>query len=427
MSVFQVIAVLLTLTAFFSYLNYRFIRLPTTIGVMLIALIASLSLIALQLFGFGIGPMAARVLQSVDFGQTLLQGMLSFLLFAGALQINLNDLADQKWVITVLAVVGVLISTFVFGTAIFVVLAWLNLKLSYPWCLLFGALISPTDPIAVLGMLKSANVPKSLEIQIAGESLFNDGIGVVVFLVLYEIAVRGDEPSFAHISTVFLEEAVGGAIVGLLLGWITYRLLKSVNQYQVEVLLTLALVAGGYALASAMHTSGPIAIVCAGVLIGNHGRLLAMSDTTREHLDTFWELVDEILNALLFVLIGLEVLVLTFTWDLLFAGLLAIPAILFARWVSVGAPVLVMSRWHKLPPGTVTIMTWGGLRGGISVALALSLPVGSERELVLAMTYVLVVFSILVQGLTIKQIVMWFMRSRPSSSAAPDHSPAGRG
>ena len=195
------------------------------------------------------------------------------------------------------------------------------------------------------------------------------------------------------------------------LGWITYRLLKAVDQYQVEVLLTLALVAGGYALASAMHTSGPIAIVCAGVLIGNHGRRFAMSDTTREHLDTFWELVDEILNALLFVLIGLEVLVLTFTYDLLFAGLLAIPAILFARWVSVGAPVLVMSRWQRFPPGTVTIMSWGGLRGGISVALAFSLPVGSERELVLAMTYVLVVFSILVQGLTIKRIVMWFMRS----------------
>ena len=411
MSVFQVIAVLLTLTALFSYLNYRFIRLPTTIGVMLIALIASLALIALQHFGFSIGPMAGRVLQSVDFGQTLLQGMLSFLLFAGALHINLNDLAKQKWVITILAVVGVLISTFVFGTATYFVLAWLSLKLSYVWCLLFGALISPTDPIAVLGILKSARVPKSLEIQIAGESLFNDGIGVVVFLVLYEIAVRGDQPSFTHISTVFLEEAVGGAVVGLLLGWITYRLLKAVDQYQVEVLLTLALVAGGYALASAMHTSGPIAIVCAGVLIGNHGRRFAMSDTTREHLDTFWELVDEILNALLFVLIGLEVLVLSFTRDLLFAGLLAIPAILFARWVSVGAPVLAMSRWQKFAPGTVTIMTWGGLRGGISVALALSLPVGSERELVLAMTYVLVVFSISVQGLTINQVVMRLMRS----------------
>ena len=207
---------------------------------------------------------------------------MSFLLFAGALHINLNDLSEQKWVITVLAVVGVLISMFVFGTAIYFVLAWLDLTLSYAWCLLFGALISPTDPIAVLGILKSAKVAKGLEIQIAGESLFNDGIGVVAFLVLHEIAVRGDQPSFEHISTIFLEEAVGGAVVGLLLGWITYRLLKAVDQYQVEVLLTLALVSGGYALASAMHTSGPIAIVCASVLIGNHGRSFAMSDTTRE-------------------------------------------------------------------------------------------------------------------------------------------------
>lgn len=411
MSVFEVIALLLTLTALFSYANYRFIKLPTTIGVMLIALVGSLTLISLQHFGFDIAPMAAQVLQGVDFNQTLLQGMLSFLLFAGALHINVNDLAEQKWVITVLAVVGVLISTFVFGTAIYLVLAWLNLKLNYVWCLLFGALISPTDPIAVLGILKIAKVPKSLEIQIAGESLFNDGVGIAVFVVLHDIAVRGEQPSLPHIATIFVQEAVGGAVIGLSLGWVAYRLLKSVDNYQVEVMLTLALVTGGYALANALHTSGPIAIVCAGVLIGNHGRRLAMSDTTREHLDTFWELVDEILNALLFVLIGLEVLVLTYTRELLFAGLLAIPAMLLARWVSVGTPMLVMSLWHKFPLGAITTMTWGGLRGGISVALALSLPASSERELVLTTTYVLVVFSILVQGLTIKEVVSRSTRS----------------
>jgi monovalent cation:H+ antiporter, CPA1 family len=409
-SVFQIIALLLTLTALFSYLNYRFIKLPTTIGVMLIALIGSLALIALEQLGLSIAPMAAQVLQNVDFSQTLLQGMLSFLLFAGALHIDLNDLAEQKWVITVLALAGVLISMFAFGTAIYFLLAWLNLNLSYEWCVLFGALISPTDPIAVLGILKSAKVPKSLEIQIAGESLFNDGIGVVAFIVLHEIVIRGEQPSLAHISTIFLEEAVGGAIVGLILGWITYRLLKTVDQYKVEVLLTLALVTGGYELANVLHTSGPIAIVCAGLLIGNRGRRFAMSDNTRTHLDAFWELVDEILNALLFALIGLEALVLTFMKGAFLAGLLAIPAILLTRWVSVAAPVLLMRRWHKFPSGTLTIMTWGGLRGGISVALALSLPAGSERELVLAMTYVLVVFSILVQGLTVKQVVMRFRR-----------------
>ena len=416
MSVFQIIAVLLTLTALFSYLNYRFIKLPSTIGVMLVALVGSLVLIALQQLGLSIGPMAAQVLQNVDFSQTLLQGMLSFLLFAGALHINLNDLAKEKWVVSVLAVIGVSISIFVFGTAIYLLLTWLNLKLSYAWCLLFGALISPTDPIATLGILKSAKVPKSLEIQIAGESLFNDGIGVVAFIVLHEIVVRGEQPSLAHIGTIFLEEAVGGAIVGLILGWITYRLLKSVDHYQVEVLLTLALVTGGYELANSIHTSGPIAIVCAGLLIGNHGRSFAMSKNTREHLDAFWELIDEILNAVLFALIGLEALLLMFTNRPFLAGLLAIPAILFARWVSVGAPLLLMSRWQKFSPGTLTIMTWGGLRGGISVALALSLPASSERELVLAMTYVLVVFSILVQGLTIKQVVMRFMRALSTSS-----------
>jgi CPA1 family monovalent cation:H+ antiporter len=415
MSVFRIIAVLLTLTALFSYLNHRFIKLPATIGVMLIALVSSLGLIALQYFGLSTGPMAAQALRGVDFSQTLLQGMLSFLLFAGALHINLNDLAEQKWVITVLAVFGVLISMLVVGTIIYLLLGWLNLNLSYGWCLLFGALISPTDPVAVLGILKSAKVPKGLEIQIAGESLFNDGIGVVAFIVLHEIVVGGEQPSLTHISTIFFKEAVGGAIVGLILGWITYRLLKGVDRYQVEILLTLALVTGGYELATALHTSGPIAIVCAGLLIGNQGRRFAMSDNTRAHLDAFWELVDEILNALLFALIGLEALVLMFARGPFLAGLLAIPAILFARWVSVSAPVLLMSRWQKFPSGTLTIMTWGGLRGGISVALALSLPASSERELLLAMTYVLVVFSILVQGLTIKHVVMRFKRSFSNS------------
>jgi CPA1 family monovalent cation:H+ antiporter len=406
MTAVQIIALLVTLTALSSYLNFKFIRLPTTIGVMLIALVASLALIGLGRFEPRVEHMAQGALKQFQFDDAVLQVMLSFLLFAGSLHINLNELAEQRGVISTLAIVGVVLSTVIFGTAIYFVLGWLGLSLGYAWCLLFGALISPTDPIAVLGILRSANVPKNLEITIAGESLFNDGIGVVAFIVLHEIAVGGQQPSLGHISVIFLEEAVGGAALGLALGWITYRLLKSVDNYQVEVLLTLALVMGGYALANAIHTSGPIAIVCAGLLIGNHGRQFAMSETTREHLDAFWELLDEILNALLFVLIGLELLVLTFTSNLLIAGLLAIPAILLARWVSVGAPVMVMRRWRTFAPGAVTIMTWGGLRGGISVALALSLPPSREREVVLALTYVLVVFSILFQGLTVKRLVV---------------------
>jgi CPA1 family monovalent cation:H+ antiporter len=419
MTAFQIIALLISLTALFSYLNYRWFKLPPTIGVMLIALLVSLSLIATRLFNPAIEHEAARFLQQIDFDDTLMQGMLCFLLFAGALHINLNDLSEQKGVISTLAVAGVVISMFVFGTAIYYVLGWLGLPLSYAWCVLFGALISPTDPVAVIGILKDAKVPHSLETQIAGESLFNDGIGVVAFIVLQEIAVGGGEASTGHIAKLFLEEAVGGALFGLAIGWVTYRLLKSVDNYQVEVMLTLALVMGGYALASVVHVSGPIAIVVAGLLIGNHGRAFAMSETTRKNLDMFWELIDEILNALLFVLIGLEVLVLAFTRDLLLAGLLAIPAILIARWVSVVLPVAVMSRWRKFTPGTVTIMTWGGLRGGISVALALSLPPGRERELVLAVTYIIVIFSILVQGLSINRVVRGTMKliTKPEQSS----------
>jgi len=405
MTVFQIIALLITLTAMFSYLNYRYFKLPATIGVMLIALLVSLGLIGAGYFAPWVRDSAVRLLSQIDFDNTLMQGMLCFLLFAGALHINLNDLAEQKGVIAPLAIAGVVISMFVFGTLIHYALGWLGFDLSYAWCLLFGALISPTDPVAVIGILKDVKVPHTLEVQIAAESLFNDGIGVVAFIVLREIAVTGQHASAGHIGMLFLEQALGGAVFGFVIGWIAYLLLKSVDNYRVEMMLTLALVMGGYALAAVIHVSGPIAIVVAGLFIGNRGRRLAMSETTRKNLDAFWGLLDEILNALLFVLIGLEILVLAFTRDLFFAGLVAIPAILLARWVSVVVPVTVMRRWRKFTPGTVTIMTWGGLRGGISVALALSLPAGHEREIVLAVTYIVVIFSILAQGLTLKRIV----------------------
>ena len=411
MTVFQIIAILISLTAMFSYLNFRYFKLPATIGVMLIALLVSLGLIGAGHFAPWIRDGAGRLLGRIDFDKTLMQGMLSFLLFAGALNIDLNDLIEQKGVIAPLAIAGVVISTFVFGTLVNFALGWFGLELSYAWCLLFGALISPTDPVAVIGILKDAKVPHNLEVQIAAESLFNDGIGVVAFIVLREIAVTGQHASAAQIGRLFLEQAVGGAVFGLVIGWIAYRLLKSVDNYRVEMMLTLALVMGGYALASVIQVSGPIAIVVAGLFIGNRGRRLAMSETTRKNLDAFWGLLDEILNALLFVLIGLQVLVLTFTHDLFFAGLLAIPAILLARWVSVAVPVTVLRRWREFTPGTVTIMTWGGLRGGISVALALSLPAGHEREIVLAVTYIVVVFSILAQGLTLQRVVRGLVKS----------------
>jgi len=406
MSAFQIIAILVTLTALFSYVNYRYIKLPTTIGVMLIALVASLGLIGLAALGLpGIRETATRIVAAIDFDATLMQGMLSFLLFAGALHINLGDLKENKWPIAVLALGGVILSTFIFATLIYLVLNGLGLGLGFTYCLLFGALISPTDPIAVVATLRRAKVPKNLEVTIAGESLFNDGVGVVAFIILGEVVLSGQEISGGHVGKLFLEEAVGGTVFGLVIGWIAYRMLKSVDNYHVEILLTLALVTGGYALAAVLHVSGPIAIVVAGVLIGNYGRRFAMSEQTRHNLDMFWELIDEILNALLFLFIGLEVLLLVFTGKLLLAGLLAVPALLLARWISVALPVALMRSRHNLGRGAVAIMTWGGLRGGISVALALSLPPGKERELVLAVTYVLVIFSILIQGPTMNRLI----------------------
>ncbi|MEE9289081.1 MAG: sodium:proton antiporter [Bacteroidota bacterium] len=405
MDLFNIVAILVTLTAVFSYVNYRYIGLPVTIGVMLIALSTSLMLNLLGSFGFGLEQQAQAWLRSIDFDKTLLHGMLSFLLFAGALHIDINDLATRKWSIGSLATVGTIISTFIVGTLTWWVLGWFGVELSYIYCLLFGALISPTDPIAVLGILKTAGVPKSLEIKITGESLFNDGVGIVAFFVILEIATGTHEVSAGHIGVLLVQEALGGVLFGLGVGYLAYQMLKSVDNYQVEVLITLALVAGGYALANALHLSGPIAIVVAGLLIGNHGRLFGMSEETRLHLDVFWELIDEILNAVLFVLIGLEVLVLTFTQSYLLASLLIIPLVLLSRFIAIGIPVTLLRSFRTFSPGAVRIMTWGGLRGGISVALALSLPPGAQRDVILAITYAVVVFSILVQGLTIEKLV----------------------
>ena len=405
MELLNIFALLIALTAVFSYLNHRFIGLPVSIGVMLIALLLSVLLNLLGLFGLGLERQAATWLNAIEFEETLLHGMLSFLLFAGALHINLNDLAERKWSIGSLASVGVLISTFLVGTAAWWLLGALGIGMPYLYCLLFGALISPTDPIAVLGLLKTAGAPKSLETKIAGESLFNDGVGIVVFLALLELAAGHHAVNVGEVTLLFVQEVVGGALFGLGLGYVAYRMLKSVDNYQVEILITLALVFGGYALANSLHLSGPIAIVLAGLLIGNHGRAFGMSETTRHHLDVFWELIDEILNAVLFVLIGLEVMVLTFTRAHLLAGLLLIPVVLGARFVGVGIPITVLRPFRSFTPGAVRILTWGGLRGGISVALALSLPAGPERETILTVTYILVVFSIVVQGLTLQRLM----------------------
>ncbi len=411
MELLDIVALLLSLAAVFSYVNHRFVRLPTTIGLMLIALLSSLAILALSKMGIAFPVEWARgLIDDIDFNVTLLHGMLSFLLFAGALHVNLEDLAKQKWVIAILASVGVLGSTFIIGGLGWWLLNLLDMPIPFIYCLLFGALISPTDPIAVLGILKTAGVTKSLETKIAGESLFNDGVGVVIFLVLLGIATKG-EMGTGEMALLFVEEAVGGAVFGLFIGWVAYRMLASVDNYQVEILLTLALVMGGYTLAGAIHVSGPIAIVVAGLLIGNHGRIFAMSNRTREHLDTFWELVDEILNAVLFVLIGLEVLALDFQGAWFTVGVVLIPVVILARFVCVGIPISLMRSRRRFTPHAVKIITWGGLRGGISVALALSLPMGSERDLIVAVTYLVVVFSIVVQGLSIGRLIRFYSKA----------------
>ena len=406
MVILTIAAILVTISAAFSYINHRFLRLPATIGLMLIGLVFSLILLGLNQVGFSsVKQDAEYFLTQINFNEALMQGMLSFLLFAGALHVNINELAQQKWAIASLATFGTLISTFIVGSLTWLILDQLGIGLPFIQCLLFGALISPTDPIAVLGILKTVGAPKSLEVKIAGESLFNDGVAVVVFIVLLGIATSGDGVSAGHVGLLFLEEAVGGVLYGLALGILTYYLLKSIDNYTVEILMTLAMVMGGFALATKIHVSGPIAIVVAGLMIGNHGRSFAMSDRTRENLDTFWELIDEILNAVLFVLIGLELLRITFLNEYFAAAALIIPTVLVARLISVSVPIGILSVKHQFAPGTVKVLTWGGLRGGISVALALSLPESPERNLILSVTYLVVVFSILVQGLSMAKVV----------------------
>ena len=405
MGIFDIAACLITLAALFGYVNLRFIKLPTTIGVMLISLCFSLGLVLLSFINPAIVETGKQFMENIDFNEAVLDCMLSFLLFAGALHVDINDLANQKRVIAVLASVGVVLSTFIVGTIIYFLLGAFGIEFSYIYCLLFGALVSPTDPVAVLGILKTAGVPKSLETKITGESLFNDGVGVVVFLAILGIATGKSDGSFGDIAHLFLMEAGGGVVLGAVFGALAYYLLKTIDNYQVEVLVTLSLVMGVYSLALAWHMSGPLAMVVAGLMIGNHGRRLAMSDPTRDHLDKFWELIDEVFNAILFVLIGLEFLVLSITGHNVLLGIIAIPIVLLARLTAVSIPIAALKPFQTFTKGVIPILTWGGLRGGISVALALAIPAGPEREVFLTMTYVIVIFSIAVQGLTLKPLI----------------------
>jgi len=407
MDYFSIAAILVVLSAIFGYINVRFLKMPITIGLMIITLLFTLIIIAIAQFDDTLYLREKEFIRNIDFETVLLDIMLSFLLFAGALHTNFAQLRIQRWPVLVFATLGVLVSTFLVGIIMYYVLQFLGLNIDFIYCLLFGALISPTDPIAVLGILKEAGAPKKLETKIVGESLFNDGVGVVVFLTIFSIA---KSPSASiesmEIIRLFGQEVIGGILLGLVLGWITYRLMKSIDNYEIEVILTIAAVMGGTVLAHTWHLSAPLAMVTAGLAVGNDTvRNTAMSEITESYVDKFWELIDVLLNTILFIMIGMEILVLTFEMNYIIAGLMAVPIVLICRYVSLWLPIKFFAKRLDFVPKTNLIMTWGGLRGGISIALALSLTDGMHREIFLVITYIIVVFSIIGQGLTVEPIV----------------------
>lgn len=412
MDYFLIITILVGLSAAFGYINVRFLKLPNTIGLMLITIVFTLAVFALSYIDDTLLDAERYIIKQIDFRTVLLDIMLSFLLFAGALHTNFEQLKIQRWPVLVFSTLGVLVSTFLVGTVMYYLLPLLGLQVAYIHCLLFGALISPTDPIAVLGILKQAGAPKKLETKIVGESLFNDGVGVVVFLTIFQIASFGTENiEVSEIFKLFGLEVIGGIGLGAIIGWIVYRLMKSIDDYYIEVIITLAGVMVGTAIAHKFHLSAPLAMVTAGLIVGNDTiRGTAMSEITESYVDKFWELIDILLNALLFVLIGMEMLVLVVEGKYIVAGLIAIPIVLACRYASLLVPINFFKKRLDFVPKTNLIMTWGGLRGGISIALALGLSDEMNRELFLVITYVIVVFSILVQGLTIGKLVKWVQK-----------------
>lgn len=402
MEIYNIITLIIVLAAIFGYINHRFIKLPRTIGIMLISLLASLVVVGIGSISPEFFLKTTQAISLIDFQTVLLRIMLSFLLFAGAIQIDSKKLQSERSSIITFATIGVVISTFVIGTLLYGAIILFGLSVNYLYCLLFGALISPTDPIAVLGILKKAKISESLETKISGESLFNDGVGVVLFITFYGIAQSGVENiSVLKIIWVFLRETGGGLLFGWLLGYLGYMALRSIDNYVVEVMITLAIVMGGYALAELLHISGPLAMVMAGLITGNKSMDVVTSDVTRDYIGKFWEMIDEVMNAILFLLIGFEMLIIPFNFTLLWLGCITILIVLFGRLVSVSLPIRILKYKNSFPNNTIPILTWGALRGGISVALALAIPKYMYGEMFVSITYIVVLFSIVVQGLTI--------------------------
>ncbi len=404
MKLFDTFSILIVLAAAFAYINHRFIKLPSTIGLMFLSLLSSIVLIVIGTLSPAFLTQATAALANFDFTDLLMGWMLSFLLFAGAIHVKLDELRKVLWSVTLFSTFGVLIATFVIGGAMYLLLPLFQIEMPFLYCLLFGALIAPTDPIGVLGVLKEAKVPKDLEMKITGEALFNDGVGVVVFLTILEIAQKPIPPTWFEVSTLFVQEAIGGIVFGLAVGYLGFWLMRSIDNYAVEILITLAMVMGGYSLAHYLHVSGPLAMVVAGLLVGNQGKKHAMSAITEEYVDKFWELIDEVLNALLFVIIGLELLVIKFTSSFVLIGLIAIFIVLATRYISIFLPAQIVRLKEKVENRTIILLAWGGLRGGISIALALSLKPEFGKDLWVALTYSVVAFSILVQGLTVGRL-----------------------
>jgi len=406
MEIYYSFSLLIVLASLFSYVNHRYLKLPSTIGIMIIAMLVSVVLVI-----FGNSFLSDEfihlrdMLNSLDFTEVLMGAMLNFLLFAGAIHINIHDLKEQKAPIIVFSTLSVVISTFIVGYLLFLILPLIGITLPLIYCFLFGALISPTDPIAVLSILQKAKVSKSLETKVAGESLFNDGIAVVVFIIILQIAQGSDvDLSVQGISWLLLKEAGGGLALGIILGWTASRAIKAIDDYKVAVLMTLSVVMGGYLIARALHFSGPLTMVASGLFLGNFDKKSQMSPVTKDYLHKFWELIDEIMNAILFLLIGFELLVITNITNYWLAGIIAIIIVLLARFISIWLPTKIIPFKKKFNAGTIKMLVWGGLRGGVSIALALSIAPGEYKDTIVSIAYIVVVFSIIVQGLTIGKV-----------------------
>lgn len=404
MELYYSFSALIVLASIFAYLNYRFLKLPSTIGIMVIAIVVSIILVS---FGETFLPRTFwhlhDLMSGIDFTEVLMGAMLNFLLFAGGIHINIDDLKEQFRPVVIFSTAGVVISTFVVGFGMFYILPFLGINLPFIYCLLFGALISPTDPVAVLSILKQAKVSKSLETKVAGESLFNDGMAVVIFSVVLQLAIGKEvDLGLESIGLLLLKEAGGGLLLGIVLGWVTSRLMREVDDYIISVLVTLSVVMGGYLIARQMHISGPLTMVAAGLFMGNFNVRFKMKSITQDYLIKFWELIDEILNAVLFLFIGFELLMIKDLRNFVVPGLVAIVIVLLARVISIWGPTKLMKTTFS--PQTVKVLVWGGIRGGVSIALAMSIPKSEYSEIILSITYCVVVFSIIVQGLTIAKV-----------------------